>query len=333
MNRKIFKNKKDRMVFFIVVFAGAQFFLWFSFARYVSGINAIPYNIREIASPDMPFAAACLFTLICYLSFGFPVLFAVWLMKIKKFYNYLLWLLFCYFISILAFLLLKITVPLESIFDILGSPVYDWPMTWELLYRFSGLFLWPFISFTLGSGLVQFLFSEFKSRPFPLIGFFGGCLVTFCLFFYSYDIVVVHACTDNIVELMAGGGNPASYMVLSFWFVLLGLIAGMTGWYLTEKFKLNMFLIIMIFISLPIGFGLLKLGTASELNKYGKIFSALQFLLSPDRTHYLAGPELGLRYGIAHVVLLILIVINQLPFWAVYHFFKKDQNNQIPELK
>jgi hypothetical protein len=70
-------------------------------------------------------------------------------------------------------------------------------------------------------------------------------------------------------------------------------------------------------LSIPLGFGLLTFGTETALAKYGTVFSALQFLLSPDRAHYATGWELGLRYLVFHAGLLCAVALAQYPWWAV----------------
>ena len=58
---------------------------------------------------------------------------------------------------------------------------------------------------------------------------------------------------------------------------------------------------------------LLALGLAGEIDKYGQQFSALQFLLSPDRAHY-AGPwDIAVRYSVLHVLVLAALASLQWP--------------------
>jgi hypothetical protein len=48
------------------------------------------------------------------------------------------------------------------------------------------------------------------------------------------------------------------------------------------------------------GYLLLRAGTEPAVMKYGRVFSALQFLLSVDRSAYATGSELALRFLAAH---------------------------------
>ena len=59
----------------------------------------------------------------------------------------------------------------------------------------------------------------------------------------------------------------------------------------------------------------LYFGTEQVIVKYGQVFSALQFLLSSDRSH-LAGPdELIVRYAVVYGFLIAAIVMVQYPLW------------------
>ena len=66
--------------------------------------------------------------------------------------------------------------------------------------------------------------------------------------------------------------------------------------------------------SFPLAYFALNAGFESFIIKYGKVFSAFQFLLSKDREHYAAPLELAMRYGIAHGALLLLAAASQAPF-------------------
>jgi hypothetical protein len=58
-----------------------------------------------------------------------------------------------------------------------------------------------------------------------------------------------------------------------------------------------------------------SLGTAASIVKYRAVFSALQFLLSPDRAHYASGADLAARYVAAHVAFLLAAALTQAPLW------------------
>jgi len=60
---------------------------------------------------------------------------------------------------------------------------------------------------------------------------------------------------------------------------------------------------------------LLLAGTESAIHKYGQQFSALQFLLSPDRQHYLQPGELTARYALGFVALTAAVAAMQAGAW------------------
>ena len=64
-----------------------------------------------------------------------------------------------------------------------------------------------------------------------------------------------------------------------------------------------------------LAYAALYLGTEQIIVKYNQVFSALQFLLSSDRSH-LAGPkELVIRYTALYAFLIATIMIVQNPLW------------------
>jgi len=49
--------------------------------------------------------------------------------------------------------------------------------------------------------------------------------------------------------------------------------------------------------------------------KYGKVFSAWQFLLSSNRNNYIDGPQLWLHFSVAFSGFILLVALMQYPFW------------------
>jgi len=313
-----------------VVSGVLQFLLCFSFVVLIPGIQAVPYNLREIISTDSPEVTAFSFSLVCYLTFGVPVLFGRWLASIKTWRSRLIWLISTGIPAIITFFLLKASVPMESLHDIVGAPVFKWPGPWEMLYRFSGVFLWIFGGFAFSGTLAMLLVG--KKGPSRS----GGKALLFSLplflliFFFSYDIVVAHACTDNLVELMARGGDVQSFVMLTLFIVGLGFLPSLLALQLLRSEVPGRMIITAIsaVIAIPICYGLLSLGTASTLTKYGKTFSALQFFFSPDRSLYLGGIEVLLRYSIANFIFITVTVVNQIPCLAILAFLNSGKNKR-----
>lgn len=309
------KNWKSVVLIFGVM--GCQLSLWYLFAGYVSKIEAIPYNLRELISPNAPLKSAFMLSLICCLLFGSQVFSVYFFLKINQWKGYFVWGLSCLAIGVGIFIMIYNTVPLESIHDILGSPVFGWPMPWELLYRFTGFVLWPYICFSLAVATVMYFFSVKGNIAFPFSTFSIKCLMCVLFLFYSYNTVITQACTDNLVELMRGGGSWVSFAILSIWMFVLGLAASAFGHSIFKNRSFRSINMLWVIASLITGYILFKFGTAAELQKYGKSFSAMQFLFSPDRENYITGPGLYIRYAIGHLSLFLLIMINQSPFWII----------------
>ena len=62
---------------------------------------------------------------------------------------------------------------------------------------------------------------------------------------------------------------------------------------------------------------LVWLGSEAHLVKYQQVFSALQFLLSSDRRHYLDPSLLWMRFALAYCVVALGLLLLQLPFWKL----------------
>ena len=137
--------------------------------------------------------------------------------------------------------------------------------------------------------------------------------------------MVINAGTDNLIELMARGGDWKSSTFLVMWFFTIIFSASVVGKNVIKKSDSIIIVTILVILMIPIGFIFLQYGTTSALTKYGKTFSALQFLLSPDRANYLQGPVIFVRYCVAHAVIAFLICINQIPFWGVSCWKRKNR--------
>jgi len=70
----------------------------------------------------------------------------------------------------------------------------------------------------------------------------------------------------------------------------------------------------------PVACLALYLGLEQHVEKYGKVFSALQFLLSRNRESYAQGFELIARYLFFHAALVGLISMIQYPFFFLFGF-------------
>jgi hypothetical protein len=211
---------------------------------------------------------------------------------------------------LIAWILLRFAVPIESIHDIVGSPVLDWPWEWEMFGRFLALFsLWT-VGATAGGIIASW--HIFPGNKSALLAWIVGALLLIPI---SYYVVVVAAATDNLVELMAGNGSLGAFLLigLSITGVALGGMKGVLA--LIPGVARRMPAASWVLGAGILAYGALYYGTEQIIVKYNQVFSALQFLLSSNRTK-LAGPgELLIRYAMLYCFLIATIIMVQYPVW------------------
>lgn len=270
---------------------------------------AAPYNLRELAA-GRPLAGAALSLLTAFvLAFGPPAWMGIRLVRCRRSGDAYLWGLGLLGHAALIYLLVRLSFPLESLDALIGPPTLGWPGEWERLVRFSALFL-PFSLMTAGGTA---LIAVMRS---PYVRVFGRWLVlTLPVLPLSWWLVVGKASTPNVVDMIAGHGHPAAALfVLGWWFVLaLGAaaLAARIAGFVQEWTPV----VILLVLGLPVAYVSIYLGTNQAISGYGAQFSALQYLLSADRTHYVTGLAFWLRYLLTYLGLLGLLVIAQLPLW------------------
>lgn len=284
----------------------------------------MPYNVRELAASGNPVLRAALLMLALYGTFGTPALLAHWLIR-GRWERALLSPLLVLGNGLLVWLSLRAAVPLEAIHDIVGSPILAWPWEWELLGRFLALFLAPCTLF-MGAVIVWSLGSDPQLRASNVLLRWTAPAVV--LLAVSHWVVVSAASTDNLTELMAGGGGPASALALGGWLFSLGLGGAALSWLATGPRRHALLAVLAILLSLPLGYWLFSLGTEQAVHKYDRVFSAIQFLLSTDRRHLAEGSALLFRYALALAGALCLIAITQHPFWLAW---TKSSRPELPD--
>jgi glycopeptide antibiotics resistance protein len=273
-----------------------------------SRLSFVPYNVRELIDAGHPLLSALLLAVALLWVFGFPAYGVARCAGCRR----ALACLGAAFVlhGVIAWLLLRLAVPLESLHDIVGSPVLDWPWEWELIGRFLALFLlWSTAAF--GAALLV-LRRKLPALRAPLIVWFAT--LPFALGI-SYYFVVVQADTDNLTELLANHASVGAYLWL--WAaILVGAVAGAAlGSMLAAGFRqVGKGWGALLTLSPLLAYGALSQALEPYIVKYGQLFSALQFLLSGDRAHYAGPAELMLRYVLAHVALLLLAALSAAPF-------------------
>jgi VanZ family protein len=271
-------------------------------------LPGVPYNLRELLGSDgVPWAGVAV-TVAVLLFFASPAYLArgavptrtvPWLATAAGLIG----------LPALLALLLYLGAPRESVLDIVGSPVLHMADTAESLGRLTVLLAGALWALALGHAL-----QGTALWPAPRTGAVVHLLLHGLWLVPGWHwVVVVWAGTDNLVELMAGGGGPASTASLLAYGVLIGTTGGaLSGALCRQGARRRAVAALALIVSPLLGWWLLSLGTEAMLVKYGKVFSALQFLLSVDRDHYVGASALVLRFTVAHLTVSVLAAVGGL---------------------
>ena len=276
-------------------------------AASVPHLPGVPYNVRALLNPYHPFVAPVVLAVFVFWAAGVPMLTARWLATGRR-----AGLLFPAAVglhAVVAWALLREAVLPAMIHKVVGSPVLGWPWDWETLLRFSAVQAALFLLLTGGCVIERVVMQKSNRRALLIWLCWAACLLP-----PLHYAIVVQAATDNLTELMAGGGSVGSSLMLALWCVLVGATGalfadGRPGRRVTAGLR-----VCVAASSIALGYVILWLGLESDVQKYGASFSALQFLLSADRQSYASAWELGLRYALFHAGAIGLIALVQLPF-------------------
>jgi VanZ family protein len=285
---------------------------------FVESFGKTPYNVKDLFAEYNILISSGLMTLIIFFTVGFPKKWLSCLVSKNKLN--LLSLISAPFIhSFLLFNLMYITFPSESIHDILGYPVWkDSSHYLELGYRFIGFF--TFISaifFIVVSRLIPTKSVSIRSARWSFNIFF-----TLVILPLSFFVVVVQAGTDNVTELLNNNGYSFKLVyIIVYLFMLIALSFRWLPQYVPSNNVPLSLLIVSTLASGAAGYALIEAGLQSLVFKYGQVFSALQFLLSPSRDQLLSENYLiGIFIGIHFMLMLVIFCIN----WSLS---VKDSNN------
>jgi len=222
--------------------------------------------------------------------------------------------------GLLAFLVLHLSAPPAMLHKVIGTPVLGWgaASVLEDAGRYVALhaaFMMPLLG---AMALVRLV-----TAPHTLADLLWWAAWALLLFVPVHGVVVAGAGTDNLVELMRGGGSVGASLALAAgWGALAtagvalaavlaaGLAPGVGGraWRRGPLVALG----VLAGLAAP---ALLVAGLEPSLFKYGQLFSAAQFLLSAGRDAYVQGPELVLRAAAALAGAVALVALLQWPGW------------------
>jgi len=271
----------------------------------------VPYNVRALLHPVHPILSLVVFGMFLYWSVGFPVIIGYVVTKSARLVWYYPSLLTLH--AVVAWILITYGVNFDRILKIVGSPVLNWHWYWEPAGRFIALF--SVFSLIMTGAVLLAIGLVYRRRITAAL--LGWSITSVVLVPLLYWIVVTQAATDNLVELMAGGGTPAAAICLSLFVLFLfgggTVCAALIAAARQRRWGLAALGLI---LSIPLAYLAFFLGSEQSLEKYGRVFSALQFLLSPDRDHYVSGLNLLLRYLVVHCAVSGGIFVVQYPLFA-----------------
>lgn len=278
--------------------------------------SAVPYNLRELIPSGWRGAFAVV--ALCVLTYS--MVNGVFLLDALP---SRLWLvMFPVFLighAILSWGLLRLSVPLEAIHDIVGAPILGWPGEWELSGRYVALHTSLLLQAVGAVLLVQSIL-----KPARLSYFLCWFMLSLTLAWPLYTVVVTWAATDNLTELVA---DHASFLSASL--LVLGLmLTCMSGSALSAALSTRRQ--VGLLLGLAVGGALLASlcfwwGAEHTILKYGKVFSAFQFLLSTDRDHYVEGAALAVRFVAAMGLMCVGMAMMQWLSWR--QFFNDSRPN------
>lgn len=271
----------------------------------IAHLPGVPYNVRElVATGPGGMVSAAMLAACGLLLARFPLIvnsMAAWSVLLAP--------LAAPLSGALAYAGLRVAVPLESIHDVVGAPVWGWPWEWELLLRFMALWTGG----TLAVGLAGLLVAAVL-RPIRLVAWGNGVLVVAILTYPLYWLTVAEAATDNLTELLADHAALVSMVWVGVGFCGVALAgSALAAWVVHPRCWRRL---------LPVGvmgvvlapWGLLN-GLEPAVVKYGQVFSAMQFLLSARRDAYVDGAELWIRLAAVLYGAMLVLALLQYPDW------------------
>lgn len=289
-------------------------------------LPAIPYNVKELFRADGSMLALTAFALsILWMGVG-SVWFGRQLLRSK--WPGLLLFPMSIAVSLISLTLLQYGVTHESINDIVGSPNIfravtienEWGEAWRSIFlyldaplidamerfiRYWALYTTP--SICLGLILYARYVSQAEHRAvLPKTGLLLGASLTLWL---CKAIAFDWASTDNLAELIAiegewgwGGGGYLYGLI-----VLLCLNAAIFAEASITNTRILLKVFIFSLVAIPLGWWLINQGLELNVEKYGTHFSAVQFLLGPDRNDLLSQNALIARWSLLQLVAVLIV--------------------------
>lgn len=178
-------------------------------------------------------------------------------------------------------------------FQMLGPDVVDFV---ERRVRYIALYSIPLLGIAL-----TLMYAARSPRAVSSMNPLEKSLLVVCVagwFWLARTLVVTWAATDNLTELIA---RRPPFGIAGEWYlfsipVLIGIsvallirAAAQPAWWPAA--------VASTVAAVPVGWALLNLGLDAHVEKYGAVFSGVQFLLGPDRRHTLSESALFARWA------------------------------------
>ena len=277
----------------------------------LTSLPAMPYNVRYLIEPGLAGVVTVIgLTLAIYWNTSGALQLLARRKEVRGIY--LAFPLALLMHAVVSWCILRVSTPNERFLKIVGMPILNWLWEFEALGRYVALHI-SVVTQLLGATL--FVRAILQPR---LLGYFVYWLLVSALLSWPlYVIVVEWAATDNLVELMRDNASFAAASCLAGFVFLSCLAAGATAAGAATGLRRLPLSLLALACSLGAA-ALLWQGLEPILVKYGKVFSALQFLLSTDRDHYAQGAALAWRYVIAFAGFVAAMTLLQWPYWRTH---------------
>ena len=276
----------------------------------VTHLPFVPYNVKELIEPGIygVFSVIGLSLAVQWLVNGH----FLFLNRCNRMHGQMVYLpLWLIVHGAVTWILLRLSVPMESIHDIVGAPVLGWIWEWELIGRYLALHGAIALQIIGATALLGILRGKYRLEV-----FLAWIIWSSLLAWPIYWIVVARAATDNLTELMLAGGTFASSTLLAIGFLFFFVAAAAISNLLANRLRCLQTLLL-AGAALILSIVCFWFGTEQVIVKYGKVFSAWQFVLSPNRETYVSGARLYLHFALAFGSLLCLWALVQVPSWKI----------------
>ncbi len=307
------------------------FFVLYIFLIVLYKLPFTPYNVKELLELySLPVSVFIIALFICFALFSPVIVMLQYRHKFSSWSHFVL--LFGPLFTFLVSMGMLLVFPKEAIFDIVGSPVWKHlPNFIELLYRLVGLLLPICMLYVamLAHNLIQRnriqkkmptktpLQSQSTRGELPNAYRAAAFWVSFLFIVlpFSFFVVVVQAGTDNLTELFEMGGYSFSMLGFVLFFIMLSHLGlRIYAWLSSKNLKNTILGLIYLIVAGPLAYEFVQLGFVDYLLKYNRLFSPLQFLLSPDRDSLLAPETVKTVF-----IMLFYVLVASLSLTSILH--------------